>query len=275
MLMEKNNKTIGFVFHNTKRNNNDIILSFAKTANERGFSCAAYKDNAKEINFPFLDIEKCRLDYVFALGGDGSVISASSLAAERSVPLLGINNGRIGFLTELEISDFVIALDRITAGDFALDKKMMLKCTVDGDDIITLNDFTVYKKSFAETINLSISVNGIDAGNVFCDGIVVSTPTGATAYSISAGGPIVAPGLECILITPICPHSLCFRPIVASADSVINISMLSDSMLACAGHILLDIDLGKTITITKAAQTCDFMVFKEHNIYSLIREKLT
>ena len=237
--------------------------------------CAAFPESVKEIDFPFLNIENSPIDFVISLGGDGSVLIASQLSASRNVPLLGVNNGRIGFLTEIEIGEFGKALDCIAAGEYSLDKKMMLSCHTGIDEYTGLNDFTVYKKAFAEVVNISVDINGIDAGSMFCDGVIVSTPTGATAYSISAGGPLIAPGLDCILITPICPHSLSFRPIVASADSIVRIHAYSNCALACAGTSVADINSGETVVISRSEKSCDFLRLKKHNIYSLVRQKLT
>ena len=267
--------TIGFILHCGKNDNAQVVTELAKTAEALGFSCAADADTRAVTGYPFEDIHTAKIDIVVSLGGDGSVLTASDFAAEAGVPLLGINNGRVGFLTDIEISGFESAMRSIADGSYRTEERMMLRCRA-GDTVFTsLNDFTAYKRSFAAVAHLNISIDGIDVGDVFCDGVVVSTPTGATAYSISAGGPIIAPGMDCIIITPICPHSLSFRPIVAGADSVVRILAHSDCVAARAGTQAMDIPAGTELVIDRAEKTCKFIVSSEKNLYSLIRSKLT
>lgn len=270
-----NNRTVGFICHRNKGNNSSVLKELAQIAQRLGIRSATFPEVARNIDFPFLNIEEVNVDFIAAIGGDGSVIWASEFASKHNRPLIAINNGRVGFLTEIEIKEFESALTRIYSGDYTIDKRMMISCNVQDAEYVSLNDFTVYKKSFAGVVQLKIAIDGIDAGEVFCDGVVVSTPTGATAYSISAGGPVIAPGLNALIVTPICPHSLCFRPIVADADSVVKITVKTDGFLACAGEAVNDIAAGSVITVKRSDLVCDFLILREHNIYSLIRSKLT
>ena len=263
-------KKIGFIYHPAKRDNDAVIERLALLARESGFLCVA-KGYAE-----FADSDDCsEVDFMVVLGGDGSVITASDFAADYGVPLLGVNNGRVGFLTEVEISEFALALEKIKLGEFTLEKKMMLECSLFGEHYSCLNDFTVYKKNVAEVAHLNISVDGKSTGDILCDGVVISTPTGATAYSLSAGGPIIAPGLDCILITPICPHSMCVRPIVARADSEVLVTAYSECLLARAGDFNVQLHSGDNVLLKKSDVTCDFITFEEHNPYSLVRQKLS
>lgn len=223
----------------------------------------------------FSDIEENDIDFVVAVGGDGTMLMASKYASAKGVPLLGINMGRVGFLNEIEIDEFESALKRICIGDYKLNKRMMLNCVDLGNSYDSLNDFTVYKSSFTEIADVGIEINGVYAGRVFCDGLVVSSPTGATAYSISAGGPVISPGIDVIIITPICPHSLAFRPIVAGCDSKIELTVHSDGCFASDGTVIRSLKKNERVTITKSTRTCDFIELNNKNIYSLIREKLT
>lgn len=267
-------KKIGFIYHPAKRDNDAVIERLALQARESGFACVA--KGYAEGSFPFADADTCEdVDFIVVLGGDGSVITASDFAASYGVPLLGVNNGRVGFLTEVEISEFALALERIKRGEFTLEKKMMLECSLFGENYSCLNDFTVYKKTVAEVAHLNIFVDGKSTGDILCDGVVISTPTGATAYSLSAGGPIIAPGLDCILITPICPHSMCVRPIVARADSQVLVTAYSECLLARAGDFTVHIYPGDNVTLKKSDVTCDFITFEEHNPYSMVRQKLS
>ncbi|NLB61262.1 MAG: NAD(+)/NADH kinase [Clostridiales bacterium] len=223
----------------------------------------------------FADIEKSDIDFVVAVGGDGTMLMASKYSSNKGVPLLGINMGRIGFLSEIEIDNFETALIKMYSGDYVLNKRMMLNSVDSGKSFNSLNDFTVYKSSFTEILDLGIEIDGIYAGRVFCDGLVVSSPTGSTAYSISAGGPVIAPGLDVIIITPICPHSLAFRPIVASADAIINLTVYSGGSFAADGTFIRELKENEMISVKKSEYTCDFIELSKKNIYSLIRDKLT
>lgn len=266
---------VGFIFNSAKQYNDEVILHLAGIAKRRGLECAAFSGQTRHINLPFSDLESTDVDFAVVLGGDGSVLLASDFASERNIPLLAVNNGRVGFLTAIETDDFDYALGRILCGAFTIEKKMMLSCVLREKTLTSLNDFIIYKSNIMNVAQLSISIDSVDAGSLFCDGIVVCTPTGATAYSISAGGPVVAPGLDVITVTPICPHSLCFRPIVAKSDSVIEIKALSDCLLARAGDVPINIKSGERLTVRRSGRTSDFFVFQKNNIYSLIREKLS
>lgn len=269
------NKTIGLMCYRDKRDNDSVMKSLSKTAQAAGLSCVTMPESLSQLAPSLFDEYSKKLDFIVSLGGDGSVLEASELAARLNVPLLGVNNGRVGFLTEIEISEFEQTLSCIYSGNFALDKRMLLKCEALGLEYVNLNDFIVYKKSLSGVVQLEVKIDGMSTGEAFCDGIVVSTATGATAYSISAGGSIIAPGLDVLLVTPICPHSLCFKPIVASPDSIIEITAHSDSFLACAGENVNDIPAGTMVRLSRSELTCDFITLKKRNLYSLIRTKLT
>ncbi|MDE7439896.1 MAG: NAD(+)/NADH kinase [Clostridia bacterium] len=168
------------------------------------------------------------LDVLLVLGGDGTILTVASECARRYVKILGINYGHLGFLTEFEQEKFADALKLICDGKFKTKKRVMLEITYDGKKYFALNDFVIQRSTggqdFSNTVSLNAEIDGTTVDNYLADGIIVSTPTGSTAYSLSAGGSILAPDLDAFILTPICAHSLHSRPVVFSANSVVTIN---------------------------------------------------
>jgi len=215
-------------------------------------------------------------DIMLAMGGDGTILMAAVGAASRSLPILGVNLGRIGFLSEIGLAELGTALDAIRAGEFRLDKCTMLSCSINGrEPFHCLNEAVLYRKRFSGVASINVNINGIDAGSVSCDGLIVSTPTGATGYSISAGGPVIAPNTDVAIITPICPHTLSFRPIITAADSTVRLSMKDEGFVAMDGIYTERILPGDEIVINRSSRTASFFRFTTRNLYSLIRNKLS
>jgi NAD+ kinase len=225
-------------------------------------------------------IDYAQIDCLFVLGGDGTLLRAASKASEYDVPMLGVNLGRLGFLTEIELSDTEKAIDNILNGHCFLERRLMLGCSVmDGGNAVfeinALNDIAVLKKDIARTIDIELIINGDIADSVQCDGMLVSTPTGSTAYSLSAGGPIISPGLDCIIATPICPHSLHSKTLVASPGDEIVVKPLSGSgmVLVSDGAVKCEIKNGETVNIRKSKHHARFIRFRKNYFYTLLRSK--
>ncbi|MBR0157117.1 MAG: NAD(+)/NADH kinase [Clostridia bacterium] len=216
---------------------------------------------------------------IVTLGGDGTVLRAVSAAVNNGfsvdVPILGINLGKIGFFSETDIDGFKSALKSFIAGDYRIEEASMLKAVIDDvGEFHCLNDFMVAKKGFSSVSHVEVSVDGFSMGVIHGDGIVFSSSTGSTGYSISAGGPVVAPNLDVILVTPICPHSLTARPVVASFDSTVRVTAKSECVLHSDGVQLMTIPEKTTFTVRKSEQTVKFIRIGERNIFRLIRDKL-
>jgi len=261
--------------------NNDQALNSVMTvcaiASRRNISCCIDSSfsHIRELR-EMPDICQRKPDIMVALGGDGTILRAASLASQLDIPVLGINFGRIGFLSEITLDELDAAFDRILGDDYFVNSCMMLSCGInDKKPVNCLNEAVHYRKDFSGVVPINVKINGMDAGTVSCDGLIVSTPTGATGYSISAGGPIIAQGLDVDIITPICPHTLSFRPIVAAADSRITLSMSEEGFLSMDGIYTEKILPGDRINICKSDRSVNFIRFEERNIYSLIRNKLS
>ncbi|MEY3244648.1 MAG: hypothetical protein RJB20_888 [Pseudomonadota bacterium] len=199
----------------------------AQHANITSYKTAALKSIGSEV------------DLVIVMGGDGTMLSVARSLIDFNVPLVGINQGRFGFLTDLRVEDMLGQLDRILAGDYVLEPRVILSTTVtrDGQEVhanYALNDVVV--KSALRLIELEVSVDEKFVHKQRSDGLIVSTPTGTTAYALSAGGPILHPNLQAISLVPICPHTLSNRPIAVHSDSKIDIRMMQ------LGHAQLSFD---------------------------------
>jgi NAD+ kinase len=166
---------------------------------------------------------------VIALGGDGTMLRAAHLAHSVDAPLLGVNLGSLGYLTEVDPGDELDALDRIVGGDYTIEERMMLTCRVGEDgSFLGLNEVLVERSSAYRLVRLAVSIGGEHLSAFNADGVMVSTPTGSTAYALSAGGPIVDPRAQCLLVVPVSPHMIFSRPFVLMADETVAITVTAD-----------------------------------------------
>ncbi len=255
----------------------DAVQNILQAAKQLSMACAL--DGALRTLPQFAGasaFETVQPEAILALGGDGTILRAAALAVPLDVPVLGVNYGRVGFMSAISHQEVPVALEKLQNGKYMVDERMLLACSVnDEEPQDCINEALLYKRRFSGVADINVNIGGMDAGSVYCDGIIVSTPNGATGYSISAGGPIVAQGLDVAIITPICPHTLSFRPIVADPSEPLRLRMGSDGYLALDGIYTRDINQRDMITIRKSRRTVKFIQFQQRNIYQLIRTKLT
>lgn len=245
----------------------EAIMTIAR---RKGCACAIYDSASAVANDPDAP------DFLVVIGGDGSLLRFASPTSEKGVPILGVNLGRIGFLSEIAESAFDEALTRIQAGDYSIDERKMLSCRVNGGEAAyCLNDILVFKHSFSGTIQVDIEVDDRFVGTVFCDGVIASTPTGSTAYTLSAGGPVIAPGLDAIVMTPVCSHTLHIRPVVAASGSVWRFTLGGKGFVAADGVKIAQAAGGDCVLVTGAERKTRFIRFGEKNIFDLIQRKLS
>ena len=221
-------------------------------------------------------------DLVIVIGGDGVMLEAARRATPCGIPILGINMGRVGYMTELEMNEISL-LDRIFTGDYYLDERAMLRVDIRSSkgqsrfSAYALNEAVIANGSTARIIDLQLSDNGRLVSEYRADGIVVATPTGSTAYSLSAGGPIVDPKLSCFCVTPICPHSLVARPLIfpdSASLEIKNICVREKVLhLTVDGKATFDLFFGDTVVITKASISTKLLRIKDEDFYSKIRMK--
>ncbi len=219
-------------------------------------------------------------DAVIAVGGDGSIIHAAKLAAVKQKPILGVNAGRLAFMAGLEDNELHL-LSRLIEGDYTLDKRLMLKTSVmSGEKIIAsdycVNDCLITNEEKQRMTAIDVSLDGSRFNSYLCDGVLVSTPTGSTAYSLSAGGPVVDPELESILLTPLCPHSLVDRSLIFRPDAVLTVNSAEERPLCISddGTQPLTIDPGCKAVISRAEFTANFIRIKSDNFIDILYKKL-
>lgn len=212
---------------------------------------------------------------VVTLGGDGTILRAASCALPYGIPVLGVNLGRVGFFSEISVDGFDSAFQKLIDGDYFIEQPTLVECALNGESMgECLNDFVLHRQELSSITHISFSIDDDEIGDLMADGIIISTPSGSTAYTLSAGGPVVAPKLDCILVTPICPHSLTVRPIVTSVDSVIKVRVKSECMLSRDGRNLCVLHPSDELVFKKSPYRAKFVRFEKRNIFKLIREKL-
>ena len=223
-----------------------------------------------------------RADLIVAIGGDGTLLHAARNAAARKVPLVGINRGRLGFLTDVSPEHMLEALDAILAGDYLADRRLMLAARLaeksKGAELFALNDIVVQKGDTGRLLDFTTDVDGVYVNTHRGDGLIVATPTGSTAYALSCGGPIIQPNVDALVMVPICPHTLSDRPLVLPSSSTIRVTLDnaggSDAHVVCDGEPLARLRAADTLTISLAKQTVTLLHPRDYNYYELLRSKL-
>jgi NAD+ kinase len=221
-------------------------------------------------------------DLVVVLGGDGTLISVARLVGEREVPILGVNLGSLGFLTEITLAEMYPALELCLQGEYEVSERMMLRASVvrDGVEIEThrvLNDVVINKGALARIVDMETMVDDSYLTTFKADGLIISTPTGSTGYSLAAHGPIIHPCMECLVITPICPHTLTNRPIVVASDAGISITLKSeneDVLLTLDGQVGVELFYGDTIKISRANHRTRLVRSSSKDYFEVLRTKL-
>lgn len=238
-------------------------------------------DLPKDLHFVRMEREIQDADAVICFGGDGTILHMAKTSTRYGIPILGVNIGTMGFMAELESSELE-DLARLTKGEYTLDRRMMLDVTVRRDrDIIfhelCLNDAVITKGAVARIVHLSVRCDGIQAMECGGDGVVVATPTGSTAYSLSAGGPIVEPDAKNILITPICAHDMGSRCIVASMNRLITVELTRNArrnaFLSVDGGKALKLNMGDLTSIRCSDKEIKLIRLKNRSFYDVINTK--
>jgi NAD+ kinase len=220
-------------------------------------------------------------DLLLVLGGDGTLLSVARLVGDLGVPILGVNLGGLGFLTALTVEELFPALEALLADGLVVEERMMLGARVSRQgerlsEYVALNDVVITKSAMSRIINLEVSVEGQFATGYRADGLIISTPTGSTAYCLSAGGPIVYPTMDAVVLTPICSHTLTNRPIVLPATLTIQVGLNSDQdvMLTLDGQVGFALKRGDLVEIRRAAARIRLLRFPQKHFFSVLRTKL-
>ena len=226
--------------------------------------------------------EMKKVNLIIAMGGDGTFLRAARIFSPYNIPLLGINLGGLGFLTEISISNFQQELEKILNGKYRIEKRLMLKTSIirEGKKIksfLSLNDIVISERALSRLINLKTSISGEFVTTYSADGLIISTPTGSTAYSLSAGGPVVYPDLEVIILFPICAHTLAVRPLIVAQNDEIEVILeppFEKVMLTIDGQIGFNLEEKDKIKVSKASYKAYLMKREEKLFFKVLRTKL-
>jgi NAD+ kinase len=222
-------------------------------------------------------------DVLIVLGGDGTILNIARQSSQYGVSLFGINLGHLGFLAEAEISDMYLSLEKILKGDYYVEKRMMLEASFeDSEDKLqklpALNDISITKGTLSRVISFSVFINDSFFELYSADGIVISSPTGSTAYSLSAGGPIVSPDLNVLIITPICPHTLHNRSIVVSDKDEVRIDICEENkeiMLSVDGQDSYRLNPGRVVKVRSSSCVTNLVKLKQRSFFDVLRRKIS
>jgi len=226
------------------------------------------------------DVIRNESDLLISMGGDGTLLRAARFAGTSEIPILGINLGRLGFLTETPVNNWREALERIQRGQYQIVERMQLSCEVRRDNQViaggeALNDVVIHRGAVSRLLDLEILINSNYVGTYSADGLIISTPTGSTAYSLSAGGPIINPEVSCLLLTAICPHTLSARPLIISDREKITVKepFIDGISLTLDGHLNFALLKNDEVIVKKASYGIKFIHF-EKTFYKTVQEKL-
>ena len=274
-------KNVGFVIKPHAPEVEKALAEIIQYFEQKGIKChlevaAAEKlglDNGvKRDNIPSL------VDLVIVLGGDGTLLTIAHLAAKEKIPVLGVNLGSLGFLTEVPLSEVFLTLDTLLEGKTKLvTQRRLLDIIYRGEISHCLNDVVINKGALARMIQAIIWIDGKEIVTTRADGLIISTPTGSTAYSLSAGGPIIQPYIPAIIIAPICPHTLSFRPMVIASSSTIKIQLVAgeEAYLTLDGQRGYQMDIEDIIEVRKSTLELSLVSSPKRNYFDLLQEKLS
>ncbi|MCX8083738.1 MAG: NAD(+)/NADH kinase [Calditerrivibrio sp.] len=277
-------KNIAIVAKPHAENVAPLLASIVELFKAYGINPLFEERSAAVLNMPVSDNAevKEKADAVVVLGGDGTLISAIRILEERQIPILGINLGRLGFLTETKVDEMLDSIKRLICGQYDIEQRLKLcsEVTLNGETTFrasVINDVVINKGALARIIDIDVFVDDCFVNRYRSDGLIISTPTGSTAYNLAAGGPIIYPTLNNIIITPICPHSLSNRPIVLDADVKIKMKVISSDervFITYDGQVGKRLDKDEEIIIWKSPYYINLVIPKNRNYFSVLREKL-
>ncbi len=240
-------------------------------------------------HLPAVSTEKLRadIDYLISVGGDGTFLRAAHYCFKRQIPVMGINVGKLGFLAEIARDDYIKAIDSLIDDSFKIEERMLIELDIKDkagsskkncQKLLALNEFVISRNAAGKILDIEIIINGFVFNEIRADGIIVSTPTGSTAYSLSAGGPIVDPGSSLIIVTPICPHSLFSRSTVISPENNLSIRLKSkngrDILSSDGVRQNTELDEGDELVFKKSALKLKLITFNENLFFKVCKEKL-
>jgi len=250
---------------------------------KQGVKALLHFDDATKLGMPELSADTDEIQKsgaVICLGGDGTILRAVRILKGAAIPIIGVNLGRVGFLSEVEPDEMYPAMERVLAGDFSIDERMMLRCVVRAGDFeheyLALNEIAVERGCFQRMLVMDVYINSVLFSTYTSDGLIFATPTGSTAYSFSAGGPVVSPANELVLLAPINPHSLFTRTVVLGARDKVDIDLTKkrfEVIIGVDGFPVLETPID-SLSIERADSRAHLIKLKERSFYTLFKDKL-
>ena len=277
-------KTVGLIINIFKKPIIEIGLQVIQLLNARQVRTIAIGEEAEALGLaPTEKDDFCQMaQVVLVIGGDGTMLRAARTVYGREIAILGINQGYLGFLTEIEVEQLAESLEQLLQGAYTVERRMMLTAQVYRNgvciaDVSALNDLVVTKGALSRIIKMELYLEDKLVGKYHGDGLIFSTPTGSTGYSLSANGPIVYPNMDLCIVTPICPHSLIARPLIFSPEHTLTLRLDANNapaMLTVDGQNGVELKQGDWIQISKAEHDTYLLVLEKRNFFAVLREKL-
>ena len=273
--------SFGIVANPHKEETKQIVPKLIHWIETRDLSFTLAEDlvpliGCKEKSCPVSELRN-RAEILVALGGDGTILAAARAIGINNVPILGVKVGGLGFLADITPDELPEALDKVKRGSYGLSERMTLMTTFDEKTYFALNDIVIDKGSSPRILDLSVHLGGQYVNTSTADGLIISTPTGSTAYSLSVGGPIVHPRMEAIILSPICPHVLANRPMIVAGDERVEVVIETahgDVKLTIDGQVNFELHQGDTIVVSKGDHTVKLVRTSTRTYYDVLRTKL-
>lgn len=257
----------------------NLALGIREFFSSQGVEVVTEDDDAKEIGAsPLSEIDPKDIQFIISLGGDGTILGILHQYDQLDAPILGINMGHLGFMADVQIADVYPSLQDLIQGSYRIEERIMLQGeTLQGEKSFAINDIVVHRASNPSLVQISVHANGLYLNTFEADGLIIATPNGSTAYSLAAGGPILSPLLEAIVITPICPHTISNRPIVLTADQEIQIQYLSEYdpvEIRADGLSHTQLRTGEVFHISRSPKKFKLVSLLRQDYFTTLRTKL-
>ncbi len=276
-------KSIGLFSNPTQPVMGVVVDQLAERIHQRGIE-VRIADNLRQICqsdpswFCAVNQIPARADMIVAMGGDGTLLRAANVVHPHSTPILGVNLGRLGFLSGAEPRELDDGLDRLLCGDYTVEERIALHAQTRAQNAFALNEVVIERSVTARLVQVVMRVDDLPVSSFYGNGLILATPTGSTGYSLSSGGPIVHPNLSVLVATPICPHSLSLRPMVMPSDQLVTIQVMAEQsdeiMLSTDGRTVCPLAVGESVTIQRAPEPVRFINMQGLTFYDLLQRKL-
>jgi len=278
----QNFKKVGFTLKPNAPELRELFLSIQKQFQEYGYEVFLEKESAKMIGLEGISCERMcsECDFLVSLGGDGTLLSLVRRSYKYDKPVAGINAGNLGFLADVKVDEVENFLKQLKEGECRIDERMMIEGTIEGEGkeikFFAFNDVVITRPTISKMATIEVCVDGDMINKYRGDGLIISTPTGSTAYNLAADGPVMYPLTKAFILTPICPHSLTQRPLVMPADFTITIKTPNKKLLVVIdGQDSYELDRSDTLTIQGAKKSAKLLHRKERNYFRVLRDKLS